>query len=76
MTRSAMLLWSAASGLIVGLLAGVGLLALATLAVNVIPGISARFVERMRMPVLLLLLLVLPLVGALLGYLEGRLKLS
>jgi hypothetical protein len=76
MTRAAMLLWSAASGLVVGLLAGVGLLAVATLLVNVVPGVSDRLIERMRVPTLVLLLLIVPLVGALLGYLEGRAKLS
>lgn len=70
-----MLLWSAASGFVVGLVAGVGLLALVTLVVQVVPGISERLVERMRWPVLVLLLAVLPLIAALLGYLEGRAKL-
>jgi hypothetical protein len=71
-----MLLWSAASGLFVGLLAGVALLALLTLLVNVVPGVSERLVERARGPVVLLLLLFVPLLGAVLGYLEGRAKLS
>jgi hypothetical protein len=75
-TRSTMLLWSAASGLVVGLLAGVALLALLTLFVNVVPGLSERLIERLRGPVVLLLLLVVPVVGAVLGYLEGRAKLS
>jgi hypothetical protein len=64
MTRATMLLWSAASGFIVGLLAGVGLLALVTLAVNVIPGISARLVDRMRVQVLIALLVIVPLLAA------------
>ena len=71
-----MLLWSAASGLVVGLLAGVALLALVTLVVNIVPGLSGRLVERLRGPVVLVLLLFVPLVGAVLGYLEGRAKLS
>lgn len=71
-----MLLWSAASGFVVGLLAGVGLVALVTLVVNVVPGIPERVVERMRVPVLVLLLLGLPLLAAFLGYLEGRAKVS
>jgi riboflavin transporter FmnP len=75
MTRAAMLLWSAASGLIVGLLGGVALLALVTLVVNVLPGISERFVDRMRVPVLVLLLVLVPLAAAIIGYLEGRAKL-
>jgi hypothetical protein len=70
-----MLLWSAASGFVVGLLAGVGLLALVTLVVHVVPGVPERIVERLRWPVVVLLLAVVPLVAALLGYLEGRAKL-
>jgi hypothetical protein len=71
-----MLVWSAMSGLVVGLLAGVALLAFVTLVVHVVPGLSARLVERLRTPVMIVLLLVVPLVGAVLGYLEGRAKLS
>ena len=76
MTRGAMLLWSAISGLVVGLLAGIGLLAITTLVANIVPGISERLVARLRLPTLLLFLLVVPILGALLGYLEGRAKLS
>jgi hypothetical protein len=71
-----MLFWSAASGFVVGLLAGVGLLALVTLVVHLVPGIPERVVDRMRVPVILLLLLGVPLLAAVLGYLEGRVKLS
>lgn len=76
MTRGAMLLWSAASGFVVGLLAGVALLALVTLVVNVVPGIPERLVERMRVPVVVALLLAVPLLAAVLGFLEGRAKVS
>jgi di/tricarboxylate transporter len=69
-----MLLWSTASGFVVGLLAGVGLLALVTLVVHVVPGVPERLVERLRWPVVVLLLAVVPLAAALLGYLEGRAK--
>ncbi len=70
-----MLLWSAASGFVVGLLGGVGLLALVTLVVHVVPSVPERLVERLRWPVVVFLLAVVPLAGALLGYLEGRAKL-
>jgi Na+-translocating ferredoxin:NAD+ oxidoreductase RnfE subunit len=70
-----MLLWSAATGLVMGLLAGIGGLAVLTLAVNVIPGIPERLVERLRLPVLVVLLAGVPLAGAVLGFLEGRAKL-
>ncbi len=75
MTRASMLLWSAVTGLVMGLLAGVTLLALATLVVNVVPGISERLVDRLRTPALVVLLALIPLVATVLGYLEGRAKL-
>ncbi len=70
-----MLLWSAVTGLVIGVIAGVMLLALLTLATNLLPGLPDRVVERLRAPVLALLLGVVPAVAALLGYLEGRAKL-
>ena len=76
MTRTAILLWSAASGFVVGLLAGVSLLAVVTLVVNVAPGIPERLADRLRVPVVVFLLVVVPLLAALLGYLEGRAKVS
>jgi len=74
-TRASMLLHSALTGLIMGLIAGVGLLALLTLAVNLVPGVPERLVERLRVPAVAVLLGLIPLVAALLGYLEGRAKL-
>jgi len=70
-----MLAWSAATGLVIGLLGGVGLLALLTLAANVVPGISERLVDRLRIPALVVLLGVVPLAAAVVGFLEGRAKL-
>jgi hypothetical protein len=75
MTRAGMLLSSAASGAVVGLLIGVLLLALVTLVVHVVPGIPERLVERLRLPAIVFLLAVIPLLTAILGYIEGRAKL-
>jgi len=69
-----MLVWSAATGLVVGLVGGVALLAVLTIAVNLVPGMPERVVERLRVPVVVLLLVVVPLASAVLGYLEGRAK--
>jgi len=70
-----MLLWSAATGLVIGVIAGVGLLALLTLAATVVPGVPDRLVARLRLPAVALLLGIVPVAGAILGYLEGRAKL-
>ena len=74
MTRVSILLHSALTGLVIGLIAGLGLLALLTLAVNVVPGLPERLVERLRPPVIAILLVAVPIAAALLGYLEGRAK--
>lgn len=71
-----MLFSSAVSGLVVGLITGIALLAFLTLLVNVIPGVPGRVVDRLRAPVMILLLLVVPVIAAVFGYLEGRAKLT
>ena len=70
-----MLLWSAATGLVMGLLLGVAILAALAIAASVLPGIPERLVDRLRVPVIVILLGVVPIVAGLLGYLEGRAKL-
>jgi hypothetical protein len=74
-TRTAILLWSAATGFLIGLIGGVALLAALTLVVNLVPGLPGRLVERLRVPALVLLLAVVPVAAAVMGYIEGRSKL-
>lgn len=75
MTRLAQLLWSAGMGLIVGLFGGIVALALLVIAreLGLVP---TRLAERYEEPALVALLLVVPILGAVLGYLEGRAKLD
>ncbi len=73
--RASILAWSAASGLIVGLFAGLLLLGVLALVAVLLPAGLARLVERLRTPALVLCLVVVPVLGAVLGYIEGRLKL-
>jgi hypothetical protein len=73
--RGTILLGSAASGLVLGAGCGIVLLALLVLGWAALPQSWARGAERLRAPALALCLGVLPLLGALLGVLEGRLKL-
>ena len=65
---------SALSGFVMGLV--VGVLAFGALAIvaGVLPEAAARWVERLRMPAIALCLVVVPLAGAALGWMEGRLK--
>jgi H+/Cl- antiporter ClcA len=75
MTRAQMLVWATLSGLVMGLIGGVLATAALVLVAQLTP-LPARLVERLRVPVLVLLLAGAPLVGAVLGYLEGRAKLD
>jgi hypothetical protein len=74
--RASILAWSAFSGLVLGLFCGVALLAAVLAGLELVAPGAARALERWRPALLALCLVVIPLVGALLGYLEGRLKLS
>lgn len=75
MSRVAMLLWSAGMGAIIGLFGGIAVLAVLVIAreVGLVP---ERFAARYQAAALVALLLVVPLVGAVLGFLEGRAKLD
>ena len=76
MTRLAILVQSALTGLVMGLVGGALLLGALAIALAVIPGIPPRLVERARTPVVLLCLVGLPALLAVLGWLEGRGKLD
>ena len=73
--RATVLAWSAVSGLVVGVLAGAALFGLLAVGAAFLPATLARLVDRLRGPALVLCFLVVPALGAILGYLEGRLKL-
>jgi len=73
--RADILIWSTLSGVVLGLFTGAGLLALGVLVHALLPGSWARVVERLTVPALVLALVVVPLAGGVLGFLEGRLKL-
>ena len=72
--RLTVLLGSTASGLVLGLFVGLGALAVLAVATTSIPSL-ARIAERARSAALVVTLLLLPLAGAILGWLEGRAKL-
>lgn len=70
-----MLAGSTATGIIIGAGVGLVLLALLVLAWHALPPAWARALERLRVPVILLCLVVIPVVAGVLGWMEGRLKL-
>ena len=73
--RSSIMAWSTFSGFVLGLFCGVALAAVLAGLELVVPGL-ARALERWRPLLLAVCFVALPLVGAVLGYLEGRLKLG
>jgi hypothetical protein len=75
MTRLSVLLWSALSGAVMGLIGGALLLGVLTIAASVAP-VPARLVDRVRLPVVVACLVAIPAVMGVLGWLEGRAKLD
>lgn len=74
--RTTILGWSTVSGLILGLIAGLLLFAVLVLAGELASSVTPRLGGRARVVAGVLSFIVLPLAGAVLGWLEGRLKLQ
>ena len=72
--RASILLWSIASGLILGLFVDATLIGVALLLSTVLPDISARLHHRWLTISIVVVLAAIPLALAVLGYLEGELK--
>jgi hypothetical protein len=72
--RTSILLWSTASGAILGLFVDAMLIGLAVLASAVIPAVSSRMHHRWFALFATATLAVIPLTFAVLGFLEGQLK--
>jgi len=72
--RASILLWSTASGLILGLFIDATLIGVALLLSAVIPGLTPRFHARWFTISATVVFVLIPLVMGVLGYLEGELK--
>ena len=72
--RASILLWSMASGAILGLFIDATLIGVTMLASAVIPALSARMQYRWVTTTAALVLAVIPLALIVMGYLEGELK--
>jgi len=73
--RATILGWSTVSGIVLGLIAGVMLFAVLVIGGELLSGVIPRLTGRARVAAALLSFVVLPVAGAVLGWLEGRLKL-
>jgi hypothetical protein len=74
--RATILTWSAISGLILGLFAGTLLFATLLLGGELVPSVVPRLVGRARVVVAIVSFAIIPIAGAIVGWLEGRLKLQ
>ena len=72
--RASIVLWSTASGVILGLFIDATLIGVALLLSAVIPGLSARLQHRWLTLAAAAVLVAIPLVLAVLAYIEGELK--
>lgn len=73
--RTTILAWSAASGLVLGLFSGILVFAVLVAAGELLPNIVPRLGGRARIAAVIFSFVLLPLAGAALGWMEGRLKL-
>lgn len=73
--RATILGWSTVSGIVLGLIAGLMLFAVLIIGGELLSGVIPRLVGRARVAAAFLSFVILPLAGAILGWLEGRLKL-
>ena len=74
--RATILGWSAVSGVVLGFILGVLVFAVVVVGGELLPGAIPRLAGRARTLTLLFSFVALPAAGALLGWLEGRLKLQ
>lgn len=74
--RAGVLAWSIVSGAVIGLLAGAVIAALCYGFLSLPAFRASAFVTRVRLPAAATVLALATVIGAFLGWLEGRLKLQ
>ena len=74
--RASVLLWSAGSGVLLGLILDALIFGAWMIAANFLPALSPRVLPRWATLISIVALVLIPIVAGLIGYLEGRLKLS
>jgi hypothetical protein len=72
--RTSILFWSTISGIILGVFVDATLIGVALLFSAIAPGASVRLSQRWLGLLMVAVLAIIPLVSAVLGFLEGRLK--
>ena len=74
--RATILGWSTVSGIVLGLIAGLLLFSVLIIGGELLSGVVPRLAGRARVVAALFSFMILPVAGAVLGWLEGRLKLQ
>ena len=74
--RASVLVWSAGSGVLLGLMLDALIFGAWMIASSFLPGLSPRNLPRWATLTSVAALSLIPVVAGLIGYLEGRLKLS
>jgi hypothetical protein len=75
-TRASVLFWSAGSGVLLGLILDALIFGAWMVVSNFLPALSPRILPRWATLTSVAALSLIPIVAGLIGYLEGRLKLS
>ena len=73
--RASILGWSAVSGLVLGFIAGLLVFAVLAVSGELLPSVGPRLAGRARTVAVVAAFVLLPLAGAVVGWMEGRLKL-
>ena len=73
-TRASIIVWSAGSGLLLGLFMDAALIGIWMVLSSVVPAIAPRPLPRWLTALCAITLAAIPTATAVLGYLEGRLK--
>jgi hypothetical protein len=75
-TRASIIIWSAGSGLLLGLFIDAAVIGVWLVLSSLVPNLAPRFFPRWAAALSVVLLGAVPLFAATLGFLEGRLKAS
>jgi hypothetical protein len=73
-TRASIIIWSAGSGLLLGVFIDAAMVGIWVVVSSVVPAMAPRQVPRWYAALAVLALAAIPIAVGILGYLEGRLK--
>jgi hypothetical protein len=73
-TRASIIIWSAGSGLLLGLFIDAALIGVCMVMISLAPTVGSRGLPRWASALATFVLVAVPIATAILGFLEGRLK--